>query len=98
MTILRFITGLGLGAAMPNAVTLLAEYSPEHKRSLIVNTMYCGFPVRGGRWLFCFLMIPEYGWRTTLLWCGLLPLVLGFIMIFLLPQSATYLVAKKQTG
>ena len=97
MTILRFITGLGLGAAMPNAVTLLAEYSPEHKRSLIVNTMYCGFPVgaaAGG--FFASWMIPEYGWRTTLLWCGLLPLVLGFIMIFLLPQSATYLVAKNK--
>ena len=130
MTILRFITGLGLGAAMPNAVTLLAEYSPEHKRSLIVNTMYCGFPVgaampnavtllaeyspehkrslivntmycgfpvgaaAGG--FFASWLIPEYGWRTTLLWCGLLPLALGFIMIFLLPQSATYLVAKNK--
>ena len=62
MTILRFITGLGLGAAMPNAVTLLAEYCPDHKRSLIVNTMYCGFPVgaaAGG--FFASWLIPEYG-------------------------------------
>lgn len=45
MTVLRFITGLGLGAAMPNAVAILSEYCPDHKRSLILNTMYCGFPV-----------------------------------------------------
>ncbi len=26
---LRFLTGLGLGAAMPNATTLLSEYTPS---------------------------------------------------------------------
>lgn len=45
MTVLRFITGLGLGAAMPNAVAMLSEYCPERNRALILNTMYCGFPV-----------------------------------------------------
>ncbi|WP_165381172.1 MFS transporter [Acinetobacter bouvetii] len=45
LEILRFITGLGLGAALPNAVTLLSEYCPSHKRAFIVNTMYCGFPI-----------------------------------------------------
>ncbi|MCP1772124.1 AAHS family 4-hydroxybenzoate transporter-like MFS transporter [Neisseria perflava] len=96
MTVLRFITGLGLGAAMPNAVTLLAEYCPDKKRSLIVNTMYCGFPVgaaAGG--FFASWLIPAYGWRTALMWCGLLPLILGFFMIFLLPRSAAYMVVKK---
>ena len=29
---LRFVTGLGLGAAMPNAVTLMSEYCPSHRR------------------------------------------------------------------
>src|SRR5471032_1523880 len=28
LTVLRFLTGLGLGAAMPNAVTLMSEYAP----------------------------------------------------------------------
>ena len=32
---LRFVTGLGLGAAMPNAVTLISEFCPEKKLSLI---------------------------------------------------------------
>ncbi|ATD65412.1 MFS transporter [Neisseria weixii] len=97
MTILRFITGLGLGAAMPNAVAMLSEYCPDHKRSLILNTMYCGFPVgaaAGG--FFASFIIPEYGWRTTMLWCGLLPLILGVLMIFIMPRSASFLVSKKQ--
>ncbi|MDO4997394.1 MAG: MFS transporter [Neisseria sp.] len=97
MTVLRFITGLGLGAAMPNAVTLLTEYCPDHKRSMIVNTMYCGFPVgaaAGG--FFASWLIPEFGWRTALMWCGLLPLILGVLMIFIMPRSVAYLVANNK--
>lgn len=97
MTVLRFITGLGLGAAMPNAVAMLSEYCPTQKRSLILNTMYTGFPVgaaAGG--FFASFIIPEYGWRTAMFWCGFLPLILGVLMIFLLPRSASFLVATKQ--
>lgn len=97
MTILRFITGLGLGAAMPNAVTLLTEFCPAQKRATIVNTMYCGFPIgaaAGG--FFASWLIPEFGWRTALFWCGALPLILSVIMVFILPRSPSYLVVKKQ--
>lgn len=97
LTILRFITGLGLGAAMPNAITLLSEYCPDNKRALIVNTMFCGFPIgaaAGG--FFAAWLIPEYGWRTALMWCGLAPLALGVLMIFLLPRSPSFLVSKNK--
>lgn len=97
MTILRFITGLGLGAAMPNAVAMLSEYCPDRNRALILNTMYCGFPVgaaAGG--FFASFIIPEYGWRAVLWWCGAVPLVLGVLMIFIMPRSASFLVSKKQ--
>jgi AAHS family 4-hydroxybenzoate transporter-like MFS transporter len=40
---LRILTGLGLGAALPNAVTLISEYAPMRKRSLIVTIVYSGF-------------------------------------------------------
>lgn len=45
LTILRFLTGLGLGAAMPNAATLMSEYAPERRRALLVNLMFVGFPI-----------------------------------------------------
>lgn len=99
MSLLRFITGLGLGAAMPNAVTLLTEYCPAQKRATIVNTMYCGFPLgasAGG--FFASWFIPAYGWRTALLWCGLLPLILGILMIFIIPRSASYLAVKQKSA
>ncbi|MBN0189645.1 manganese efflux pump, partial [Pseudomonas aeruginosa] len=42
LTLLRFLTGLGLGAAMPNAATLMSEYAPERRRALLVNLMFVG--------------------------------------------------------
>src|SRR6476619_5811689 len=45
LVIWRFVTGLGLGAAMPNAVTLMSEYSPEGRRATLTNAMFCGFPL-----------------------------------------------------
>nr|MDQ6119662.1 hypothetical protein [Klebsiella pneumoniae subsp. pneumoniae] len=30
--LMRFLTGLGLGAVMPNCVTLVAEYMPERRK------------------------------------------------------------------
>ena len=36
LTVLRFLTGLGLGAAMPNAATLMSEYAPERRRALLI--------------------------------------------------------------
>ena len=50
LTALRFITGVGLGAAMPNAVTLVSESSPPARRAFITNAMFCGFPW-GRRWV-----------------------------------------------
>jgi len=43
LTAWRFEAGLGLGAAMPNAVTMMSEYCPESRRSTITNAMFCGF-------------------------------------------------------
>ncbi|MEG2434452.1 MAG: MFS transporter, partial [Acinetobacter sp.] len=40
---LRFLTGIGLGAAMPNATTLFSEYCPKRSRSLLVTCMFCGY-------------------------------------------------------
>lgn len=98
LEILRFITGLGLGAAMPNAVTLLSEYCPEKRRYILVNTMFCGFPV--GAALGGFIaawMIPHFGWRSIFWLGGLAPLVLVIFMLFLLPESARYLVNKNKS-
>jgi AAHS family 4-hydroxybenzoate transporter-like MFS transporter len=91
----RFITGLGLGAAMPNAVTMMNEYCPEARRATLTNAMFCGFPLGaafGG--FIAAWMIPHLGWRSVLLLGGIAPLVLAILIFFLLPESVRYMVAK----
>ena len=43
LLIFRFITGLGLGGGMPNAIALTAEYCPENRRATLVMIMFTGF-------------------------------------------------------
>jgi MFS transporter, AAHS family, 4-hydroxybenzoate transporter len=35
----RFLTGLGLGGAMPNSIALTSEYSPHHSRATLIMVM-----------------------------------------------------------
>lgn len=95
LTVLRFLTGLGLGAAMPNAVTLISEYSPTKRRALITTAMFSGFPL--GAALGGFLaawMIPQFGWRSVLVLGGIAPIALVAVMLIRLPESVRYMVAK----
>jgi len=94
LVIMRFVTGLGLGSAMPNAVTLMSEYAPVKRRAFVTNAMFCGFPL--GAALGGFLaasMIPLWGWRSVLLLGGIAPLVLVVALAFFLPESVRYMVA-----
>ena len=43
LLVLRFLTGLGLGASMPNVGTLVSEYAPRKHRSILVTVGFCGF-------------------------------------------------------
>jgi MFS transporter, AAHS family, 4-hydroxybenzoate transporter len=97
LVVWRFVTGLGLGAAMPNAVTLMSEYCPAGRRAMLTNAMFCGFPLGAafGGFLAAW-MIPQFGWRSVLVLGGVAPLLLALLLILLLPESVRYMVAKAQ--
>ena len=97
LTTLRFVTGLGLGAAMPNAVTLMSEYCPGRLRSTLTNAMFCGFPLGAafGGFLAAW-MIPQFGWRSVLMLGGIVPLCLAVAMALQLPESVRFMVARGQ--
>ncbi|WP_374324167.1 MFS transporter [Azonexus sp.] len=95
----RFVTGLGLGAAMPLAVTLASEFAPTRRRAVLTSAMFTGFPL--GAALGGFLaawMIPHWGWRSVLELGGVLPIVLALFMLFALPESVRYLVTRGAPG
>src|SRR3954452_9483301 len=95
LVIWRFVTGLGLGAAMPNAVTLMSEYCPGARRATRTNAMFCGFPLGAafGGFLAAW-MIPHFGWRSVLILGGAAPLLLTLLLLLLLPESVRYMVAE----
>lgn len=95
LQVLRFITGLGLGAIMPNVMALAGEYSPARRRVTLMMLVSCGFTVGavvGG--LVSAALIPAYGWRAVFYVGGLAPLVIGLLMLPLLPESMQFLVLR----
>lgn len=95
MAALRFMTGLGLGAAMPNTTTLLSEYVPERFKSVVIATMFTGFNL--GSALIGFAaaaLIQPHGWQSVLIFGAAIPLALFVALCFLLPESARYMVVR----
>jgi AAHS family 4-hydroxybenzoate transporter-like MFS transporter len=92
LTTWRFVTGVGLGGAMPSAITLTSEFCPSRKWSLLVTVMFCGFAIgsaAGG--LAAAGIVARYGWQGVLVLGGVLPLVLTVALTWLLPESVRYL-------
>jgi AAHS family 4-hydroxybenzoate transporter-like MFS transporter len=95
LILFRFLTGLGLGGAMPNVVALTSEYSPKRLQAVFVGALFCGMPLGalvGG--LASYKMIPLWGWRSVFYLGGLLPLAIAIILIKALPESVRFLTAR----
>jgi len=96
MTALRFLTGLGLGGAMPMTITLASEFCPAARRSSLVTLMFCGFTLGSAMaGLVAARVLPDFGWRVLLVGGGVAPLVLAPVLMMLLPESVRFLVTKR---
>ncbi len=95
LIVLRFLTGLGLGGSMANAIALTAEYFPSRNRAFTTMAMFCGFPL--GATLGGFLaagLIAGFGWPSVFVVGGILPLILAAVVAVMLPESIRHLVLK----
>src|SRR5216684_4239093 len=95
--VFRFLAGLGLGGAMPNAAALSSEYAPRRQRPFAVTLTIVCIPLGGT--LAAFLsarIVPIYGWRMLFVFGGILPIVLGLILLKCLPESPRYLAGRKE--
>jgi AAHS family 4-hydroxybenzoate transporter-like MFS transporter len=96
LLIYRLLTGIGLGAAMPNLIALTSEYAPARLRATAVTVMFCGFPLGstiGG--LIAAPLMRIYDWEGVFVIGGILPLLLLPVLLFALPESLRFLVARK---
>src|ERR1700732_4963189 len=95
---IRFLTGLGLGGAMPNTIAITSEFNPRHRRATMVMVMFCGFSVGaalGG--LLAAALIPHFGWRSVFVVGGAVPLLLVPILALRLPESVRFLALTGRT-
>lgn len=92
LLLLRFVTGIGLGGAMPNLIALTAECSPPRARATMITAMFAGFPLGaaiGG--YFSSLLIPAFGWQSVFVCGGVVPLLLLSVLVPALPESPHFL-------
>ena len=92
---LRFLTGAGLGGAMPNSITLSSEFSPAGNRALMVTLMFSGFTIGlafGGA--VAALLIPGFGWHGVFIFGGVFPLLLLPVVWVWLPESLRFMAGK----
>jgi putative MFS transporter len=93
---LRFVVGLGLGAELPVASTLVSEFSPARIRGRVIVILESSWAVG---WtaaaLIGYLVIPasDDGWRWALA-LGAVPAVWAIVVRLRLPESVRFLEAK----
>jgi AAHS family 4-hydroxybenzoate transporter-like MFS transporter len=97
LMVLRFLAGLGLGGAMPNAAALSSEYVPTRHRPFAVTLTIVCIPFGGS--LAGFLaakVLPQWGWHVLFYLCGAAPLVLAGILFKVLPESPRFMARRKE--
>jgi AAHS family 4-hydroxybenzoate transporter-like MFS transporter len=96
LLVLRTLAGLGLGGSIPNAIALMTEYAPSRVRATRVGIMFIGYTIGsalGG--VIAAQLIPAYGWPSVFVVGGLLPIAIAALSIFVLPESARFLMLKR---
>jgi AAHS family 4-hydroxybenzoate transporter-like MFS transporter len=92
---LRLLTGLGLGGAMPNVVSLASEYAPKRLQAILVTLIFVGMGAGAVvASLVASALIPIWGWRSVFYVGGILPMALAVILIRALPESVRFLTAR----
>lgn len=91
----RFLTGVGLGGAMPICISLCSEYSPQRNRMLLCTLSWSGFTIGiaiGG--VIANWVLQQLSWHWLFYFGGILPLLCVPLIIFSLPESLECLIKK----
>jgi MFS transporter, AAHS family, 3-hydroxyphenylpropionic acid transporter len=84
----RLLTGLGLGGAMPNFISLASESTQAHQRISVVTLIMAAMPFGGA--LAGLVSVGAQlglGWRSIFFIGGSAPILIALLMMHLLPGS-----------
>jgi len=95
----RFVAGVGLGGLLPSAIALVMEYAPSWRKNLAVTVVMTAHQAGGAVAGALGLSVAEsLGWRSVF-WLGAAPLVIVLpVVLAMLPESVTFLLAKGKTA
>ena len=93
LMIWRFVTGLGIGGAIPNTIALLNEAAPKRFRASFVVFAFLGYSIgTGSSGAVAGWFTPIYGWISVFVAVGIAGSLLVVLLYFRLPESLRYLV------
>jgi len=95
--LMRFLTGLGVGALVATTGALVSEFAPPGRKNLCNAITYCGVPMGSLlSALIAIILLGTIGWRG-MFWIGALPLVtLLPLAFFKMPESPAWLVSRNR--
>jgi AAHS family 4-hydroxybenzoate transporter-like MFS transporter len=90
----RLLTGIGLGASLPNALAMGAEYAPVKSRTALVALLACGISLGSATsGLVAPPILEMGGWRALFVIGGCVAL-LAWLPLFALPESLRFMTAR----
>jgi AAHS family 4-hydroxybenzoate transporter-like MFS transporter len=97
ISLLRFLTGIGIGGLLPNTIALNSELSPKRFRATLIVLMFTGITLGSASpgaitaWL-----APAYGWPVYFYVGGVVPLLVAACLVFTLPESVKFLAQRPE--
>ena len=95
LMILRFLTGVGMGGVIPNAVAIAAELSPRRMRAGMAGFIATGITIGGiAPGLVVAQLPPGPVFHQLFLIGGIAPLALAAVIALGLPESIAFLIQR----
>ncbi len=90
LIVARFLTGVGLGASLPNLIALTSEVAGPKLRGTAVSMMYCGVPLGAAGAALVGVNDLGIGWQLVFYIGGFVPLLIIPLLGFYLPESQAF--------
>ena len=91
LVLVRVLTGIGLGGALPNLIALSSEAVSNKARNTAVSVMYCGIPFGGViASIIGIVSMGDTDWRHIFYVGGAGPLILVPLLFAFLPESKAF--------
>jgi AAHS family 4-hydroxybenzoate transporter-like MFS transporter len=95
LVMVRLVSGLGLGGALPALVAITSDYAPKAARAKVTALVYCSFAVGSVlAGVVSAQMVPTLGWGSVFYVGSLFPLFLLPVFAAVVPESARFLALK----